>query len=341
MPQLAANISNVKADAVAIRCSPSRFAALLAMIAAAMLVWSAHCAAAAPYPTRPIRFIVGPGPDVLPRLLGQKLAETWGQQVVVDQRPGAGGIIAADTVAKSAPDGYTLLLTTGAYTINASLYQKLPYDLERDLAPVGLLATISFLVVVSQSSAAKTMQDLVQLAKAKPGGLNCAHSGPGTTAHLGCEMLKSSAGLNIVPISYKGVAPALVDVMSGQAHLMFAVMQGGLPHVQAGKLRALAITGPKRSAALPDLPTIAEAGFRGADFISWNGVHVRKGTPKGLVARLNADFNRALNLPDVRERMSTLGLEPAGGTPEAFGDFVRDDIARWAKVIKESGVRVE
>jgi tripartite-type tricarboxylate transporter receptor subunit TctC len=314
---------------------------LLTAIVAAALTCAAYSTLAQTYPARPVRFIVGPGPDVLPRLLGQKLTETWGQQVVVDQRPGAGGIIAADTVAKSAPDGYTLLLTTGAYTVNASLYQKLPYDLQRDLAPVGLLATISFLVVVPQSVPVKSMPALVQLAKSKPGQLNCAHSGPGTTAHLGCEMLKSSAGIDVVSVPYKGVAPALVDVMSGQAQLMFAVMQGGLPHVQAGKLRALAITGASRSPALPDVPTITEAGYAGADFISWNGVHVRKGTPKALVSKLNADFNRALKLPDVRERMSALGLEPAGGTPEAFAEFVKSDIARWAKVIRESGVRVE
>src|SRR5215210_1515368 len=232
------------------------------------------------FPSKPIRFIVGPGPDVLARLIGQKLTETWGQQVVVDQRPGAGGIIAADTVAKSIPDGYTLLLTTGAYTINATLYPKLPYNLERDLAPVDLLALISFLVIVNPSLPAKSMQELAQLARAKPGTLNCAHSGPGTTAHLGCEMLKSSARIDIVPVSYKGTIPAIVDVMSGQAQLMFAVMQGGLPQVQAGKLRAVAVTGSKRAAALPDVPTISEAGYPGADFISWNGVHVRAGTPK-------------------------------------------------------------
>jgi tripartite-type tricarboxylate transporter receptor subunit TctC len=297
--------------------------------------------AAQTYPSKPIRFIVGPGPDILARLIGQKLTDTWGQQVVVDQRPGAGGIIAADTVAKSIPDGYTLLLTTGAYTINATLYPKLPYNLERDLAPVDLLALISFLVIVNPSLPAKSMQELVQLARAKPGTLNCAHSGPGTTAHLGCEMLKASARIDIVPVSYKGTNPAIVDVISGQAQLMFAVMQGGLPQVHAGKLRAVAVTGAKRSAALPDVPTITESGFAGADFISWNGVHVRAGSPKAIVAKLNDALNRTIKLSDIQERMGGLGLEPAGGTPEAFGAFVKEDIARWAKVIKSANVRVE
>jgi tripartite-type tricarboxylate transporter receptor subunit TctC len=293
------------------------------------------------YPARPIRFIVGPGPDILARLVGQKVTEAWGQQVVVDQRPGAGGIIAADTVAKSQPDGYTLLLTTGAYTINATLYTKLPYSLERDLAPVVLLATIPFLVIVHPSIPAKSMQDLVQLARSKPGQLNCAHSGPGTTAHLGCEMLKGSARVDIVPVSYKGTIPAIVDVISGQSQFMFAVMQGGLPHVQAGKVRAVAITGQKRSAALPDVATVTEAGFAGADFISWNGVHVRTGTPASLVDKLNAELNRVIRLSDVREKMLGLGLEPAGGMTERFAAFVKDDMVRWAKVIKDANVKVE
>jgi len=313
--------------------------AVLALIAGVSV--STGAALAQNYPTKPIRFIVGPGPDVLARMIGQRLTDSWGQQVVVDQRPGAGGIIAADTVSKSIPDGYTLLLTTGAYTINATLYPKLPYDLERDLAPVSLLASISFLVIVPPSLPAKNMQELVQLARAKPGSLNCAHSGPGTTAHLGCEMLKSSARIDIVPVPYKGTVPAIIDVISGQAQLMFAVMQGGLPHVQAGKLRALAVTGSKRSAALPDVQTITEAGFPGADFITWNGVHVPAQTPKATIAKLNAELDRLLKLPEVRERMQTLGLDPVGGTPEAFAAFVKADIARWAKVIKESGTRAE
>jgi tripartite-type tricarboxylate transporter receptor subunit TctC len=316
--------------------------ARIVMVPLAFVAGLVCCEACAQtYPIKPIRFIVGPGPDVLARLIGQKLTETFGQQVVVDQRPAAGGIIAADTVAKSIPDGYTLLLTTGAYTINATLYPKLPYNLERDLAPVDLLALISFLVIVNPSLPAKSMQELVQLARARPGTLNCAHSGPGTTAHLGCEMLKSSARIDIVPVSYKGTIPAIVDVMSGQAQLMFAVMQGGLPQVQAGKLRAVAVTGLKRAAALPDVPTISEAGYSGADFISWNGVHVRAGTPKTIVARLNDELNRTLKLSDIQERMASLGLDPAGRTPEAFGAFVKEDIARWANVIKTANVRIE
>jgi tripartite-type tricarboxylate transporter receptor subunit TctC len=295
----------------------------------------------ATYPTKPIRFIVGPGPDVLARLVGQKVTESWGQQVVVDQRPGAGGIIAADTVSKSQPDGYTLLLTTGAYTINATLYPKLPYSLQRDLAPVVLLATIPFIVIVTPTVSVKSMQDLVQLARAKPGQLNCAHSGPGTTAHLGCEMLKNTARVDIVPVSYKGTIPAIIDVISGQSQFMFAVMQGGLPHVQAGKVRAIAITGARRSPAIPDVPTISEAGYGGADFISWNGVHVRAGTPGVVIEQLNAELNRVLKLSDIQEKMVALGLDAAGGSSAQFASFVREDIARWAKVIREAHVRIE
>jgi tripartite-type tricarboxylate transporter receptor subunit TctC len=293
------------------------------------------------FPDKPIRLIVGPGPDVLARIVGQKVTDNWNQQVVVDQRPGAGGLIAADLVSKSQPDGYTLLLTTGAYTINHTLYPKAPANLEKDFAPVSLLASISFLVIVPPSLPAKTMPELIALAKAKPGALNCAHSGPGTTAHLGCEMLKSVAKIDIVSIPYKGTVPAIIDVVAGQAQLMFAVMQGGLPQVKAGKLRAVAITGKKRHPSIPDVQTISEAGYAGADFVTWNGIHIPAKTPKAIVAKLNGEFDRILKLPEIRERMFDLGLDPVGGSAESFGEFVKEDIARWAKVIKEANVKAE
>ncbi len=309
------------------------------------LLAMSFCAAAAvsaqTFPDKPIRLIVGPGPDVLARIVGQKMTDNWGQQVVVDQRPGAGGLIAADLVAKSQPDGYTLLLTTGAYTINHTLYPKAPANLEKDFAPVSLLASISFLVIVPPSLPAKNMQELIALAKAKPGTLNCAHSGPGTTAHLGCEMLKSAAKIDIVSIPYKGTVPAIIDVVAGQAQLMFAVMQGGLPQVKAGKLRAVAVTGKKRHPSLPDVQTISEAGYAASDFVTWNGIHIPVKTPKAIIARINGEFDRILKLPDVKDRMFELGLDPVGGSAESFGEFVREDIARWAKVIKEANVKAE
>lgn len=323
------------------RCSVTCSTMLWMALALTGTPFGARAAIVSDYPSRPIRFVVGPGPDVLARLLGQKLAESWGQQIVVDQRMGAGGIIAGEIVARSAPDGYTLLLSTGAYAVNAALYSKLPYSLERDLAAVSLLASIPFLVVSSTALAAKSVDDLVQLARAKPGQLNCAHSGAGTTAHLGCEMLKRAARMDVVTVPYKGVGPALVDVTAGRAHFMFAVMQGGLPHVQAGKLRALAITGASRHATLPDVPTLREAGFASADFVSWNGVHVRAGTPQAIVTKLNGELDRILKLPDLQERMAGLGMEPAGLTAQAFAQFVKDDIARWSKVIGEAQVRLE
>ncbi|MEI7682575.1 MAG: tripartite tricarboxylate transporter substrate binding protein [Betaproteobacteria bacterium] len=293
------------------------------------------------FPDKPIRLIVGPGPDVLARIVGGKMADGWGQQVVVDQRPGAGGLIAADLVSKAQPDGYTLLLTTGAYTINHTLYPKAPYNLEKDFVPVSLLASISFLVITPPSLPVKTMPELIALAKARPGTLNCAHSGPGTTAHLGCEMLKSVARIDIVSIPYKGTVPAIIDVVAGQAQLMFAVMQGGLPQVKAGKLKAVAITGKKRHPSIPDVQTISEAGYAGADFVTWNGIHIPVKTPKPIVAKLNAEFDRILKLPDVKERMFELGLDGVGGSAESFGVFVQEDIARWAKVIKEANVKAE
>jgi tripartite-type tricarboxylate transporter receptor subunit TctC len=313
----------------------------LAVGALAVLPLIAATAAAQDYPAKPVRFIVGPGPDVLARLVGQKLTDAWGQQVLVDQRPGAGGIVAADSVVKAPPDGYTLLLSTGTYTTIPSLYAKVPYDFVRDLAPVTLLASLPFLLVVHPSVPARSMQDLVQLARARPGQLNYASSGNGTTAHLAGEMLKSMARIDIVHVPYKGTVPGVIDLIGGQVQMMFAIIQSSLPHVQAGKLRALAVSGSKRSSSTPDLPTISESGVPGYEFISWNGVHVPAATPGTVTSKLNRELLRIIALPDVKERMFALGMDVAGGTPEEFGVLVKSDIAKWAKVIKEAGVRIE
>ena len=293
------------------------------------------------YPSKPVRFVIGPAPDVLARLIGQKLTESWGQQVIIDRRPAAGGIIAGDSVAKAPPDGYSWLLSTGAYPTLVGLYPKLPFDFVRDLAPVSLLASIPFLLVVHPSVPARSVQELVKLARARPGQLNYASSGNGTTAHLAGEMFKNMAGINIIHVPYKGTVEGVTDLIGGQVHMMFAIMQSSFPYVKAGKLRALAVSGAKRSQSAPDLPTIAESGVPGYEFTSWNGVHVTAGTSKAIIARIHAELVRVLALPDVRERMFNLGMEVAGSTPEQLAALVNSDIAKWGKVIKESGVRVD
>ena len=313
----------------------------LALWASALATALTGAAAAQDYPVKSIRIIVGPGPDVLARIVGQKLTDAWGQQVLVDQRPGAGGIIAADSVAKSPADGYTLLLSTGTYTTLPSLYAKVPYDFVRDLAPVTLLAQLPFLLVAHPSVPAKNVQELVQLARARPGQLNYASSGNGTTAHLAGEMLKSMAKINIVHVPYKGTVPGVIDLVAGQVHIMFAIIQSSLPHAQAGKLRALAVSGSKRSSSAPAVPTISESGVPGYEFISWNGVHVPAATPKAVSGKLNSELLRIITLPDVKERMLALGMDVASGTPEEFGALVKSDIAKWAKVIRDAGIKAE
>ncbi len=301
----------------------------------------AGSAAAQDYPVKPIRIIVGPGPDVLARIVGQKLTDAWGQQVLVDQRPGAGGIIAADSVAKSPADGYTLLLSTGTYTTIPSLYAKVPYDFVRDLTPVTLLAQLPFLLVAHPSGPAKNVQELVQLARARPGQLNYASSGNGTTAHLAGEMLKSMAKINIVHVPYKGTVPGVIDLVAGQVHIMFAIIQSSLPYVKAGRLKALAVSSPRRSSSAPEVPTISESGVPGYEFISWNGVHVPAATPRAVAGKLNTELLTIIALPDVKEKMFGLGMDVAGGTPEEFGALVKSDIAKWAKVIRDAGIKAE
>ena len=317
------------------RSSIAAAALAFASLLQAGVAWSQQ------FPAKPIRFVIGPAPDVLARMVGQKLTDAWGQQVIVDQRPGAGGIIAAETVAKSPPDGYTWLLSTGAYPTLVGLYPKLPFDFVRDFEPESLHASIPFLLVAHPSLPVKSVSELLKLARARPGQINYASSGAGTTAHLAGEMFKSMAKVNLVHVAYKGVPAGLVGVISGESQLMFAIMQAGFPHVKSGKLRALAVSGAKRSESAPQVPTIAESGVSGYEFTSWNGVHVPANTPKAVIRRIQAELVKVVAVPDVRERMVSLGMEVAGSTPEELGALVKSDIAKWSKVIKEAGVRVD
>jgi tripartite-type tricarboxylate transporter receptor subunit TctC len=259
--------------------------------------------------------------------------------VVVDQRPAVGGMVAADAVAKAAPDGHTLLLSTATYTTLMSLYPKVPYDFVRDLAPVSLLATIPFVLVVHPSVPARSTEELLRLARARPGQLNYASSGVGATSHLAHELLNNMAGIKTVHVPYKGTVPAVIDLISGQVHMMLGIMQGSLPHVKAGRLRALAVSGLKPSPSAPDLPTISASGVPGFEFTSWNGVHVPAGTSKAIIAKLHAELLKILALPDVKERMFDLGLEQAGSTPEELGALVNANIEKWGKLIRQLGVR--
>jgi tripartite-type tricarboxylate transporter receptor subunit TctC len=316
---------------------------LLASPALALIIAGASCvlpARAQDYPTRPVFIVVGPGPDTMARLFGQKLSEAWGQQVLVDPQPAGGGVVAMRAVARAQPDGHTMLLTTGSYTINEALRPNLPVLLLRDFEPVAEIGALSFILVTNPALPIKSLDDLVKAARAQPGKLNCASSGVGTTAHLGCEMLNRFANVDVLHVPYKGVGPALVDLLGGRVEITFAVPTI-IEQVKSGQVRALAVTGPKRLSGLPDVPTVAEAGFAELEFGSWNGLHVPVGTPKPIVAKINSAIAGARDLPDIRQRMTELGFTPEGGSPEQFGEFVKLDLARWQKVVKEKGVKVE
>ena len=292
------------------------------------------------YPTKPIRFIVGPGPDSLARLFGQKMTEAWGQPVIVDQRGGGGGTISAEAVAKAPPDGYWLLLTTGTHTINPSVY-KTNYDLVRDFTPVTLLGSTPFVLAVHPSVPAKSVAELIKLAKEKPGTLNYGSGGSGTPPHLATELFKQLAGINMVHVPYKTIPLAITDLLGGQLQVMFTVGPAGLPQVKAGKIRGLAVSTAKRSSFAPDLPTVAESGLPGFNVFGWNGVLVTAGTPRPVIEKLHTLFITAMKDPETRKRMADFGFEPIGNTPEEFGAFVKEDIARWAKLVKETGAKVE
>ena len=302
-------------------------------------------AAAPDFPTKPVRFIVPftPGAinDLLARLIGSRLAESWNQQVVVDNRAGAGTVIGTDLVAKSPADGYTLLLVSTAFAINQTLYPKLPYDTVKDFAPVAQIASAPFLMVVYPQLPVKSVKELVALAKAKPGQLSYGSTGSGGTAHLIGEMFKATAGVDIVHIPYKGLAPAMTDVIAGQVSMTLGSYSTLGPQVKSGRLRALAVTSKSRFRVTPDIPTIAEAGYPNFDATAWWGVAVPAGTPKNVVSRLHADITRTLQSPEVRERLATEGADVASGSPAAFAEFIRNETVKWGRVVKASGAKVD
>jgi tripartite-type tricarboxylate transporter receptor subunit TctC len=300
----------------------------------------------ADFPDKPVRFVVGFTPggpsDIVARLLGQKLGGLWKEQVIVDNRAGAGGNIAAELVAKAPGDGYTMLLGNNSIlATNAALYGKLAYDPVKDFAPVILVASQPNILVVHPSLPVKSVKELIALAKSKPGQLNYASSGSGAAAHLSGELFKSMAHVDIVHIPYKGAAPALNDLIGGQVQLMFATALSVVPHIKSGRLRALGVTTAKRMKSMPELPTIAQAGVPGFEATTWHGIVVAASTPQTLVTRINADTAQVLQMPDVRERFAALGAEIIGGTPQEFAAYIRKEIPKWTKVIKASGARAD
>jgi tripartite-type tricarboxylate transporter receptor subunit TctC len=297
------------------------------------------------YPARPVRLIVpfapGGSNDIMARIVAQKFSESMGQQVVVDNRAGASGIVGTELAAQAAPDGYTLLMMSLTFAVNPSLFRKLPYDTHRDFTPVTLVASAPLMLVVHPSVGAKSVPELVNVAKTSPGKLNFGSGGPGTTPHLAGEMFAMMAGVKMVHVPYKGGGPALTDLIAGHIQLMLENIPSTLPLAKSGKLRALAVTSLKRSPLVPDLPTLDEAGLKGYEIVGWNGLFVPAGTPGAIVARIHAETRKALAQPDVKDRLVTLGAEGVGSSPQEFRAFVQAEIAKWARVVKQAGLRIE
>ena len=316
----------------------------------AVVVGCALCAATPAalgqaYPTKPVRMIAASSPgsavDIVARIVAQKLGEQLGQQVVVDNRAGAGGNLGAELAAKAAPDGYTLFMGTPAHAINTGLYRKLNYDLIRDFSPVTQVTSGQYVVVVHLSLPAKSIRELIALARGKPGQLNYASAGSGNATHLAGELFASATRIKLVHVPYKGSGPAVTDLVGGQVQLMFANLVAALPQVKTGRIRALAVTGQTRAAAAPELPTVIEAGVPGYVVTSWFGVLVPAATPRELIMKLNAELARTMSAPDVRDRLAADGAEPTTGTPEQFGAFLRAEITQWTKVVKDAGIVAE
>ncbi len=301
--------------------------------------------AAQTYPAKPIRFVIpftpGGNTDVLGRLLGQKLTEAWGQQVVIDNRPGAGGTVGVEQTAKAAPDGYTIVMGTfGSVLVANSLYTKLGYDPQRDLAPVALVSTPPGLLVVNSNLPVTSVRELIAYAKQHAGKLNYASSGAATWNHLFGELFNAMAQISVTHVPYKGAAPAVTDLLGGQIQMMFAPFPPALPQVRSGRLRALAVSTARRSGLLPDIPTVSESGLPGYEAEGWFAVLAPAKTPPAIVERLNREINRALQLPDVKASLASDGAEPAGGTPEQLAESIRAGSAKWGKLIRVLGIRL-
>jgi tripartite-type tricarboxylate transporter receptor subunit TctC len=296
------------------------------------------------YPTKAVRFIVpvtpGGATDMLTRTLAQRLASSWGQQVLVDNRPGGGSNVGFEVAAQAAADGYTLLMAQPAFTVNVSLYKKLAYDPLRDFSAVTLAATGANVLVIHPSVPARTLKDFIALAKAKPGQLNYASSGNGTTGHLAAELLKTTTGISITHIPYKGAGASVTDLLGGHVEIAILSLSSVVPQLKAKRLHALGITSARRSALMPELPTFTEAGLAGFDVTGWYGVVARAGTPKEIISRLHADITQVLSQAELAQTLVSFGLEPApSNSPEAFSAYLRAEIGKWAKVVKASGAK--
>ena len=318
---------------------------LRSLLWAAMSCLLAASVQAQPYPSKPVRVVVpyppGGPTDIVARVLFQQVAESTGQQFVIDNRAGAGGNIGAEHVAKSPADGYTVLIGTTAHAINMSLFKALNYDVQKDLAPVSLLTQGPLVLVTHPQFPANSVKELIEMAKAKPGSLNFASSGNGQSTHLSAELFNSMAGTKMVHVPYKGSAPALSDLMTGQVGIMFDTTLSAMPFVRAGKLKALGVTSPQRTPAAPDVPTIAESGLPGYEVFAWNGVFVPAGTPKAIVVQLNEEIRKAMQLPQVRDKFSAQGFAASWNTPDQFGVFVRNEVDKWARTVKASGATLD
>ena len=309
------------------------------------LMWGALAANAQSFPSKPIKMVVpfpaGGTVDFFARVVSTKLSESLGQPVLVENRAGAGGNIAVEAVAKSAPDGYTLLMGSEIVAINTSLYSRLSYDPLKDLAPITLVGTVPNILIVNPALPANSVKELIALAAKSPGKISFASTGQGTSSHLSSELFKLMAQVDITHIPYKGGPPAVADLIGGQVNMMFINMPTGIGHVKSGKARILAVSSLRRVSQLPDVPTVDQAGLKGYDTQAWSGLYAPAGTPPEVIAKLNAEVVKILKMPAVREQLAAQGAEPVGDSPEEFARFMRDEIAKWAKLIKISGAKVE